>query len=73
MKSNANDPRHSKASGVDMSSAAIASRLREVSELHQLGLSLAKATPIQNSHLASKEKSAVPPTAIQEDPSLHTP
>lgn len=31
---------------VDMSSSAIASRLREASELHQLGLSLSKATPI---------------------------
>jgi len=30
---------------VDMSSEAIASRLREVGELNQLGLSLAKAKP----------------------------
>ncbi|MCU0719323.1 MAG: hypothetical protein MUC83_06445 [Pirellula sp.] len=45
----------SNSNGVDMPSSAIASRLREASELHQLGISLSKATPI-----------AKPPTLYQE-------
>lgn len=40
---------------VDMSSQAISNRLREVSELHQLGISLAKARPCQPSFQPSPE------------------
>lgn len=40
---------------VDMSSAGISIRLREVSELHQLGLSLAKAKPMANAPPSSHE------------------
>lgn len=43
---NNNDPKKLvRAFDVDMSSQAITIRLREVSELHQLGLSLSKAKP----------------------------
>lgn len=41
-----NDKPFSDSNAVDMSSSAISSRLREVSDLHQLGLSLAKAKPM---------------------------
>ena len=44
---------------VDMSSSAIASRLREASELHQLGLSLSKATPIAQPPKMYQEKDSV--------------
>lgn len=40
---------------VDMSSVGISIRLREVSELHQLGLSLAKAKPMANAPSSSYE------------------
>jgi hypothetical protein len=45
MNSRLHDGRFSSSIAVDMSSSAISSRLREASELHQLGLSLAKAKP----------------------------
>jgi hypothetical protein len=48
MNSELNAQRFPKSPPVDMSSAAISSRLREVSELHQLGLSLMKAKPMAN-------------------------
>lgn len=46
MDSNLDEAQIQKSNVVDMSSSAISSRLREVSELHQLGLSLAKAKPM---------------------------
>jgi hypothetical protein len=48
MNSGLNQKRSSNCNAVDMSSSAISSRLREVSELHQLGLSLANAKPMVN-------------------------
>ena len=48
MSSGLNDKPFSDSNAVDMSSSAISIRLREVSELHQLGLSLAKAKPMAN-------------------------
>ncbi|MFN7876275.1 MAG: hypothetical protein ACK5PB_13220 [Pirellula sp.] len=49
----------SNSSGVDMSSSAIASRLREASELYQLGLSLSKATPITQPTKLHQENDSV--------------
>jgi hypothetical protein len=46
MNSNLNEEPSSDSNGVDMSSSAIASRIRETSELNQLGLSLGKAKPM---------------------------
>lgn len=46
MSSKLDDKPFSSSDAVDMSSSAISIRLREVSELHQLGLSLAKAKPL---------------------------
>jgi len=46
---------------VDMSSQAITIRLREVSELHQLGLSLSKAKPCASPDSLSPEKPSSAP------------
>lgn len=56
MSSGLNYKPFSDSNAVDMSSSAISIRLREVSELHQLGLSLAKAKPIANANHASQNK-----------------
>ena len=56
MSSGLNDKPFSDFNAVDMSSSAISTRLREVSELHQLGLSLAKAKPMANANHASQNK-----------------
>jgi hypothetical protein len=50
MQSNKRSDSHEdRVNEVDMSSEAITSRLREVSELYELGISLAKAKPISQS------------------------
>jgi hypothetical protein len=54
MSSGLNDKPFSDFNAVDMSSSAISTRLREVSELHQLGLSLAKAKPMANANDATQ-------------------
>jgi hypothetical protein len=56
MSSGLNDRPFSDSNAVDMSSSAISIRLREVSELHQLGLSLAKAKPMVNAIHAALSK-----------------
>jgi len=56
MSSELNDKPFSCSNAVDMSSSAISIRLREVSELHQLGLSLAKAKPMVNANHAAQNK-----------------
>ena len=56
MSSGLNDKSFSESNAVDMSSSAISIRLREVSELHQLGLSLAKAKPMANANHAAQNK-----------------
>ena len=56
MSSELNHKRFSNSNLVDMSSSAISSRLREVSELHQLGLSLAKAQPIASADPSPQKK-----------------
>ena len=56
MSSKLNDKPFSDSNVVDMSSSAISTRLREVSELHQLGLSLAKAKPMVNANHADQNK-----------------
>ena len=56
MSSELNDKPFSDSNVVDMSSSAISTRLREVSELHQLGLSLAKAKPMVNANHAAQNK-----------------
>ena len=54
MSSGLNYKPFSDSNAVDMSSSAISIRLREVSELHQLGLSLAKAKPMANANDATQ-------------------
>jgi len=56
MSSGLNYKPFSDSNAVDMSSSAISIRLREVSELHQLGLSLAKAKPMANENHAAQNK-----------------
>jgi hypothetical protein len=56
MSSRLNDKPFSDSKAVDMSSSAISIRLREVSQLHQLGLSLAKAKPMVNANHAAQNK-----------------
>ena len=56
ISSKLNDKPFSDSNVVDMSSSAISTRLREVSELHQLGLSLAKAKPMVNANHAAQNK-----------------
>ena len=56
MSSGLNDKPFSDSKAVDMSSSAISIRLREVSQLHQLGLSLAKAKPMVNANHAAQNK-----------------
>lgn len=56
MSSGLNDKPFSDSKAVDMSSSAISIRLREVSQLHQLGLSLAKAKPMANANHAAQNK-----------------
>jgi hypothetical protein len=56
MSSELNDKPFSDSNVVDMSSSAISTRLREVSELYQLGLSLAKAKPMVNANHAAQNK-----------------
>jgi hypothetical protein len=56
MSSGLNDKPFSDSKAVDMSSSAISIRLREVSQLHQLGLSLAKARPMVNPNDAAPKK-----------------
>ena len=50
---------------VDMSSAAIAARIREASELNELGESLAKAKPIQASTGQATASTSTPPPPKQ--------
>ena len=47
---------------VDMSSQAIASRLREVSELYELGMSLARAKPCMPPNEQTADKKCQRPT-----------
>lgn len=56
MSNELTDNPFSNSNAVDMSSSAISIRLREVSELHQLGLSLAKAKPMVNANHAAQNK-----------------
>ena len=56
MSSGLNDKPFSDSKAVDMSSSAISTRLREVSQLHQLGLSLAKAKPMANANHSAQNK-----------------
>jgi hypothetical protein len=65
MNSKSNDERFSSSITVDMSSSAISSRLREASELHQLGLSLAKAKPMANAPQSLAEAEAKSPSKLQ--------
>ena len=71
MNSGLNHPPYSKSDAVDMSSTAISRRLREVSELHQLGLSLAKAKPMANAPQSPQEKNT-PLSNSQRDIGLST-
>jgi hypothetical protein len=48
-KANSDDNTMTNESLIDMSSGGIASRLREVSELYELGRSLSRAKPLQES------------------------
>ena len=65
MSSELNDKPFSDSNAVDMSSSAISTRLREVSELHQLGLSLAKAKPMANvNHEAQNKDTATPKSLL---------
>ena len=57
MSSRLNDKPFSSSDAVDMSSSAISIRLREVSELHQLGLSLAKAKPLGDEKVGDEKVS----------------
>jgi hypothetical protein len=56
MSSGLNNKSFSDSNAVDMSSSAISMRLREVSELHQLGMSLSKAKPMANANHAAQNK-----------------
>jgi hypothetical protein len=71
MNSGSNHTPYPKSNAVDMSSTAISSRLREVSELHQLGLSLAKAKPMAHAPQAPHEKDT-PLSNSQRDIGLST-
>ncbi|MFM8173925.1 MAG: hypothetical protein ACKN81_10310, partial [Pirellulaceae bacterium] len=57
MSSQLDDEPFSSSDAVDMSSSAISIRLREVSELHQLGLSLAKAKPLGDEKVSDEKVS----------------
>jgi hypothetical protein len=65
MNSRLNEERFSSSIAVDMSSSAISSRLREASELHELGLSLAKAKPMANGPQSPVETEAKSPSKLQ--------
>ena len=62
MSSGLNHKRFSNCNAVDMSSSAITSRLREVSQLHQLGLSLANAKPMVTYPQSVDKTDANPPS-----------
>jgi hypothetical protein len=64
MSSELNDKPFSDSNAVDMSSSAISTRLREVSELHQLGLSLAKAKPMAKANHAAQNKDTATPKSL---------
>ncbi|MFM8214449.1 MAG: hypothetical protein ACKN82_07420 [Pirellula sp.] len=64
MSSELNDKPFSDFNAVDMSSSAISIRLREVSELHQLGLSLAKAKPMANANHEAQNKDTATPKSF---------
>ena len=64
MSSELNDKPFSDFNAVDMSSSAISIRLREVSELHQLGLSLAKAKPMANANHETQNKETATPKSL---------
>ena len=66
MSSGLNHKRFSNCNAVDMSSSAITSRLREVSQLHQLGLSLANAKPMVTLP-RSVDKTDAMPLKVQAD------
>jgi hypothetical protein len=55
MNNGTDDKRFPESIARDMSSSAITSRLREASELHQLGVSLAKAKPMANAPQSPQE------------------
>ncbi|MCA9130885.1 MAG: hypothetical protein KDB22_27565 [Planctomycetales bacterium] len=52
---------------VDMSTAAIAARIREASELNELGKSLAKAKPIRASTGQATTSTSTPPPPQQTE------
>lgn len=60
---NPSDSHEDRVNEINMSSEAITSRLREVSELYELGISLAKAKPITQ----SKEGTIPVATSTMED------
>lgn len=60
---NPSDSDEDRVNEIDMSSEAITSRLREVSELYELGISLAKAKPINQ----SKEETIPAATSTMDD------
>lgn len=64
MSSELNDKPFCDSNAVDMSSSAISIRLREVSELHQLGLSLAKAKPMENADHEAQNKDTSTPKSL---------
>lgn len=64
MSSELNDKPFCDSNAVDMSSSAISIRLREVSELHQLGLSLAKAKPMANANHEAQNKDTSTPKSF---------
>jgi hypothetical protein len=68
MSSGLNHKRLSNSKAVDMTSSAISSRLREVSELHQLGLSLAKAKPMANAPQLPQKKNTATSKSFNDTP-----
>lgn len=70
MQSNRRSDSHEdRVNEVDMSSEAITSRLREVSELYELGISLAKAKPISQ----AKEDTIPAATSTMDDVNAGSP
>lgn len=70
MQSNKRSDSHEdRVNEVDMSSEAITSRLREVSELYELGISLAKVKPITQ----SKDDTIPAATSTMDDENAGSP
>lgn len=74
--SNKSQPTLIRTIDVDMSSAAIAQRIREAGELNGLGLSLAKAMPCRSPYATPATEVAASPDVSHmsdDDPSAPTP